>query len=116
MVPQFMARFENTVLLNELPFEVLKKILLESYESPFVRSRRFFKTLGIRLQLDDLAASLIAEAAAKDSRTGARALRPLFTEIVNPYEFDPDHQGELPEGEEGLRVLEITPDMARAVI
>jgi ATP-dependent Clp protease ATP-binding subunit ClpX len=116
MVPQFMARFENTVLLNELPFEVLKKILLESYESPFVRSRRFFETLDIRLELDDLAASLIAEAAGKDSRTGARALRPLFTEIINPYEFDPEHKGELPQGEDGRRVLEITPDMARAVI
>jgi ATP-dependent Clp protease ATP-binding subunit ClpX len=116
MVPQFMARFENTVLLNELPFEVLKKILLESYESPFVRSRRFFKTLGIHLQIDDLAASLIAEAASKDSRTGARALRPLFTEIVNPFEFDPDHGGELPQGEDGMRILEITPNMARAVV
>jgi ATP-dependent Clp protease ATP-binding subunit ClpX len=89
MVPQFMARFDKLVLLNDLPMDVLKEILLEAYDSPFVRSRRFFATLGIDLEIDDLAAALIAEEAAKESRTGARALRDIFTEIVNPYEFDP---------------------------
>ena len=115
MVPQFMARFENTVLLNDLNIDVLKKILLESYESPFVRSRRFFKIMHIDLSIDDLAAALIAEAAAKDSRTGARALRPIFAEIVNPFEFEPDHDGELPQMD-GRRQLQITPDMVKAVI
>lgn len=89
MVPQFMARFDKVVLLNDLPMEVLKEILLEAYDSPFVRSRRFFATLGIDLEIDPLAAALIAEEAARESRTGARALRDIFTEIVNPYEFDP---------------------------
>ncbi len=92
MVPQFLARFDKTVLLADLGFDSLREILLHSHDSPFVRSRRFFATLGIDLTIDDLAASLIAEQAAKDPRTGARALRPLFSEIVNPLEYDPwDH-------------------------
>ena len=116
MVPQFMARFENTVLLNDLSIEVLKQILLKSYESPFVRSRRFFKVMGIDLEIDDLAAALIAEEASRDSRTGARALRPIFTEIVNPFEFDPEQDDLLSDLGEGRRRLTVTPDMVRDVI
>ena len=39
MVPQFMARFDNVVLLRDLDVDVLKEILLHSLDSPFVRSR-----------------------------------------------------------------------------
>ena len=34
-------------------------------------SRRFFEMMEIRLEIEDLAAALIAEEAAKESRTGA---------------------------------------------
>ncbi len=116
MVPQFMARFENTVLLEDLSIRVLREILLKSYESPFVRALRFFETLGIHLEIEDLAASLIAEAAAKDSRTGARALRPIFSEMINPFEFDPLHAGDLPAREGGGHTLMVTADMVRKVL
>jgi ATP-dependent Clp protease ATP-binding subunit ClpX len=112
MVPQFVSRFDNTVLLNDLAIPVLKEILLKSYESPFVRSRRYFEVLGISLEMEDLAAALIAEEAAKDSRTGARALRPLFSEIVNPLEFEPG-AAELAPREGGGSTLTITADMVR---
>ena len=115
MVPQFMARFENTVLLNDLSTRVLEEILLKSYESPFLRSRRFFEVMGIELEIDPLAAALIAEAAVKDSRTGARALRPIFAEIVNPLEFDPWGSGLLDETGDS-RTLHIDADMARKVL
>ena len=112
MVPQFLSRFDNTVLLNDLAIPVLKEILTKSYDSPFVRSRRFFKVLDIDLQIDDVAAAMIAEEASKDTRTGARALRPIFAEIVNPFEFNPrgDHLESIDGG--GHR-LQITPDMVR---
>jgi ATP-dependent Clp protease ATP-binding subunit ClpX len=116
MVPQFMARFENTVLLYDLSHKVLKEILLKSYESTFVRSRRFFKVMDIALEIDELAAALIAEEAVKDSRTGARALRPIFAEIVNPLEFDPWHSEALVKRPEGGHLLRITADMARQVL
>ncbi len=116
MVPQFMARFENTVLLNDLSIKVLQEILLKSYESPFVRARRFFEVLGIGLEIEDLAAALIAEAAVKDSRTGARALRPIFSELINPFEFDPRHAGELAPREGGGSKLVVTADMVREIL
>ncbi len=112
MVPQFVSRFDNTVLLNDLGIPVLKEILLKSYESPFVRSKRYFEVLDITLEMEDLAAALIAEEAAKDSRTGARALRPLFSEIVNPLEFDPGG-AELEPREGGGSLLRVTADMVR---
>ena len=37
MVPQFMARFDNVVLLRDLDVAVLKSILLNSLDSAYVR-------------------------------------------------------------------------------
>lgn len=116
MVPQFMARFDKVVILNDLSVDVLKEILLHSYDSPFVRTRRFFATLGIELVLDDLAASMIAEEAVKESRTGARALRDIFSEVINPYEFDPWGPGGIVETGDGSWRLEITPDIVRLAL
>ncbi len=116
MVPQFMSRFDNVVLLRDLDVEVLREILLHSLDSPYNRSRRYFEVMDIRLDIEDLAAALIAEEAEKNTRTGARALRTVFARIINRLEFDPwQHQGlaELPEG--GHR-LTITADMARRAI
>jgi len=89
MVPQFMARFDKVVVLNDLNTAVLKEILLHSWDSPLARTRRYFDSLEVELDIDDLAAALIAEKAAQENRTGARALRDVFSEIVNPLEFDP---------------------------
>lgn len=116
MVPQFMARFENNVLLRDLSLKVLKEILLQSYESPFVRSRRYFKVMDIELRMEDLAASLIAEEAAKDSRTGARALRPIFGDLINPLEYDPWSSELLKQQADGSQLLEITTDMVRKIL
>ncbi len=115
MVPQFMARFDNIVLLQDLSVDVLKEILLKSYDSPFVRSKRFFEVRGIELEIEDLAAALIAEAAEKHSRTGARALRTIFGKIVNRLEFDPEGSGRLKASDDG-ELLVITADMARRAI
>jgi ATP-dependent Clp protease ATP-binding subunit ClpX len=112
MVPQFMARFDQTVLLNDLGADILREILLSSYDSPYLRSQRYFEIMGIELAMEDLAAALIAERAAKDARTGARSLRPIFSEIANPFEFDPWGREELQELGTGWR-LEITADMVR---
>ena len=115
MVPQFMARFDKLVLLNDLSVAVLREILLQSHDSPYVRSKRYFATLGIELDIEDLAASLIAEEAAKESRTGARALRDIFTEIINPFEFDPWSKPEL-DKVEGRRRLTVTAELVQRTL
>ena len=104
MVPQFMARFDKTVMLSDLSSAVLQEILLHAYDSPFIRSQRYFETMRIALEIEDLAAALIAEEATKESRTGARALRSVFAEIINPFEFDPWSQGHLEETDGGWRL------------
>lgn len=113
MVPQFMARFDNVVLLRDLTVEVLKEILLSSYDSPYVRSKKYFEIMGIELAIEDMAAALIAEEAEKHTRTGARALRTIFGKIVNRFEFDPFSGSALEEtGEDAWRLV-ITADMVR---
>ena len=116
MVPQFMARFDKVVILNDLPVEVLKEILLHAYDSPYVRSKRFFATLDIELGIEDLAASLVAEQAVKESRTGARALRDVFSEVINPWEFDPWGRDGLEKLDGGGWRLTVTADMVRETL
>ena len=116
MVPQFLARFDQTVLLNDLGPDVLKEILLHSFDSPFVRSRAYFAVMDIELALEDLAAALIAEKAARDARTGARSLRPIFSDLVNAFEFDPWSQEALETLAEGRYRLLITSDLVREAL
>ncbi len=113
MVPQFIARFDNVVLLRELGVDVLKDILLSAVDSPFVRSRRYFEVLKISLEIEDLAASLIAEQAEKNVRTGARSLRTVFGKIINRLEFDPWNHEALEALPDGGHLLRISADMVR---
>jgi ATP-dependent Clp protease ATP-binding subunit ClpX len=113
MVPQFIARFDNVVLLSDLGPAVLKEILLNAVDSPLVRSRRFLEVMGIALEIDDLAAALVAEQAEKHARTGARALRTIFARIINPLEYDPSDGGHLETLPGGGKRLLVTADMVR---
>jgi len=79
MVPQFMARFDNVVLLRDLDVAVLKEILVASLDSPYIRSKAYFEVMEIELEIEDVAAAMIAEAAELNIRTGARALRTVFS-------------------------------------
>ncbi|MDY7093736.1 MAG: AAA family ATPase [Acidobacteriota bacterium] len=116
MVPQFMARFEKVVVLNDLSVSVLREILMESFDSPWVRARQFFRVMKIELDMEDLAAALIAEHAAKDTRTGARALRPVVSEILNPLEFNPWDHPSLEKTDDEHYHLTVSADMARKAI
>ena len=116
MVPQFMARFDDVVLLRDLDTPVLKEILLKSVDSPYLRSKRYFEVLGIDLVIDDVAAGMIAEEAAKSTRTGARALRTVFGKIANRLEFDPWTYEGLEEVSGGGKRLLISTEMVRRVI
>ena len=116
MVPQFMARFDKVVVLNDLNTAVLKEILLHSYDSPLARSRRYFEAVGIELELEDLAAGLIAEKAAQENRTGARALRDIFSEVVNPLEFDPTSGAEPDPGDPARQRIYVDAERVRRFV
>jgi ATP-dependent Clp protease ATP-binding subunit ClpX len=116
MVPQFMARFDNVVLLRDLDVAVLKEILVSSLDSPYIRSKKFFEVMNIELEIEDVAASMIAEAAEENIRTGARALRTVFNKIINRLEFDPwQHKG-LEEKAGGGHRLVVTQEMAKRAV
>jgi len=116
MVPQFIARLDTVVLLAELGVDSLKSILLNAYDSPFVRSKRYLDVMGIELEIEDLAATLVSEQAEKHSRTGARALRTIFSKIINPIEFDPWGSGELADSDGGRKRLRVTAPMVRRAL
>ena len=116
MVPQFMARFDNVVLLRDLDVAVLKEILVASLDSPFIRSKAYFEVMDIELEIEDVAAAMIAEAAELNIRTGARALRTVFSKIINNLEYDPwEHEG-LEEKKDGGHRLVVTQEMAKRAI
>ncbi|HYH45227.1 MAG TPA: AAA family ATPase [Thermoanaerobaculia bacterium] len=89
MSPQFLSRFDAVVLLQDLSIDELVRIFLESPDSGFQQSRRYFEGRGIHLALSPAAARRIAAEAARQPRLGARALKEAFRRVIRDYEFDP---------------------------
>ncbi|MDH3746260.1 MAG: AAA family ATPase [Acidobacteriota bacterium] len=89
MSPQFLSRFDTTVLLHELTEDQLIQIFLESPDSDFLPSRDFFARLGIDLKITTDAVRAIAQQAVRQRRLGARALKEVFRRSMRDYEFDP---------------------------
>jgi ATP-dependent Clp protease ATP-binding subunit ClpX len=89
MLPQFLSRFDNSIILEDLHAGILKRIFLEPRDSVFLASKNFFLRYGINLEIEDEAARKIAEEASRSSRIGARALKAVWGRIIKPYEFDP---------------------------
>jgi ATP-dependent Clp protease ATP-binding subunit ClpX len=89
MQPQFLSRFDNAVILEDLTSDTLAKIFAEPRDSVFRTSQGFFRNYGIELEITDSAVKAIAEEASKSSRIGARALKSVYGRIIKPFEFDP---------------------------
>src|SRR5215207_6325523 len=89
MQPQFLSRFDNAVILEDLTSETLARIFAEPRDSVFKASQGFFQKYGIELDITPGAIKVIAEEAAKSSRIGARALKSIYGRIIKPFEFDP---------------------------
>jgi ATP-dependent Clp protease ATP-binding subunit ClpX len=89
MQPQFLSRFDNAIILDDLNSGLLKRIFLETRDSVFRASQSFFDKYGIDLEITDEAAQKVADEAAKSSRIGARALKAVYGRIIKPFEFDP---------------------------
>lgn len=89
MQPQFLSRFDNAVILEDLTAGTLSRIFRDTDESVFQVSRSFFRNYSIDLEITDAAVQRIAEEAAKSSRIGARALKSVYGRIIKPFEYDP---------------------------
>ncbi len=89
MQPQFLSRFDNSIILEDLHSGLLTRIFTETRDSVFQASRGFFGKYEIDLEITDDAIRRIADEAAKSSRIGARALKAVYGRIIKPFEFDP---------------------------
>ena len=105
MLPQFLSRFDNSIILEDLHAGILKRIFLEPRDSVFLASKNFFLRYGIELDIEDEAARKIAEEASRSSRIGARALKAVWGKIIKPYEFDPFSHEEVRKNGERHRLV-----------
>jgi ATP-dependent Clp protease ATP-binding subunit ClpX len=88
--PQFLARFDAVVLLNNLGVEALEQVFLEAADSGYQQAKAYFESRNTQLSLSEAAIRRIAREAAKSPRLGARALREVFRRVIRGYEFEPD--------------------------
>lgn len=88
--PQFLSRFDATVLLEDLTEDHLVRIFLESPDSAFRQSEQYFEQIGVPLALSPGAARRIAREAARQPRLGARSLKEVFRRVIRDYEFRPE--------------------------
>jgi ATP-dependent Clp protease ATP-binding subunit ClpX len=106
MQPQFLSRFDNAIILEDLNAGLLARIFMETRDSIFQASRNFFLKYGIELEISEGAVRRIADEASKSSRIGARALKAVWGRIIKPFEFDPFSQPEV-RSEAGRRFLRV---------
>jgi ATP-dependent Clp protease ATP-binding subunit ClpX len=97
MQPQFLSRFDNAIILEDLHAGTLSRIFVEPDDSVFRASKGFFKKYEIDLEITEGAIRKVAEEAARSSRIGARALKAVWGKIIKPFEFDPFSQDDVKE-------------------
>jgi ATP-dependent Clp protease ATP-binding subunit ClpX len=90
MTPQFLARFDSIVLLDNLGIDELVKIFLETPDSGLQQTRAYFASRGLQVAISGAAVRAIAATAARQPRLGARALKEAFRRVVRDLEFDPE--------------------------
>lgn len=110
MTPQFLGRFDEVIVLNDLTISGLIRIFIEPPDALYREARRYFRSLGIELQVTKEALRKLAEFAHENHRLGARALRMVFKRVLRGLEFDPEGSYVV-EKIEDKKVLRVTRDM-----
>jgi ATP-dependent Clp protease ATP-binding subunit ClpX len=110
MTPQFLGRFDEIIILNELTVKGLMRIFVEPKDSLYREARRYFGGMGIELQITKEGLRALAEQAYDHGRIGARALRMIFKRVMRGIEFDPLSSPYVQE-REGRKLLRVTRDM-----
>jgi len=115
MMPQFMARFGNVIMLKDLGPQDLARIFTDVPDAIWPAAQDYFKRFGIDLQITEDAMHRLVDRAAENSRLGARALWEIFAKVIGEYEFDPRGTGAV-EQRNGQDVLELTGEMVEAAL
>lgn len=115
MQPQFLSRFDNALILDDLDSSLLRRIFLETRDSVFLASKRFFEKYGIELEITEDAANKVAEEAARHSRIGARALKSVYSRIIKPFEFDPFSHDEVQQNGDQHKLVIDEPMVVRSL-
>lgn len=89
MLPQFLSRFDNAVVLEDLTANDLRIIFMEPSNALFKTSQKFFRRFNVQLSITDKAQKMIAATAAEHARIGARALKDVYGRVIKRFEFDP---------------------------
>ena len=95
MQPQFLSRFDNSIILEDLHPGLLKRIFTEPRDAVLTASKNFFKQYDIDLEITEAALNRVAHEASMRSRIGARALKAVWGRVIKPFEFDPFTQAEV---------------------
>jgi ATP-dependent Clp protease ATP-binding subunit ClpX len=115
MQPQFLSRFDNAIILEDLHSGLLKRIFTETSDSVFRASQSFFRKYDIDLEITDGAVQRIADEAVKSSRIGARALKGVYAKVIKPFEFDPFSHAEVERSDARHRLV-ISEDLVRKAL
>jgi len=110
MTPQFLGRFDEIIVLNDLTINGLMRIFVEPADSPYREARRYFNSLGIELKITRDGLKLLAERAYENHRLGARALKNVFKRVLRGIEFNPE-ESYLVEEKEGRKILTLSKDI-----
>jgi ATP-dependent Clp protease ATP-binding subunit ClpX len=105
MQPQFLSRFDNAIILEDLTPKILGRIFTEPRDCIFLASANFFRRYGIELQITEAAVRRVADEASRSRRIGARALKAVWSKVIKPFEFDPFSQPQLKREAEGYRLI-----------
>lgn len=106
MAPQFVSRFSDIAVLENLGHNELRQILLTAPDSPLQIAKKYFQAMDFDLELTTEAQELILSKATESSRIGARALRETLGRVIAPMEFDPTVSPCLRE-EQGKKILTV---------
>jgi ATP-dependent Clp protease ATP-binding subunit ClpX len=87
MIPEFVGRFNSIANCNELTVEDLVNILQTPKNAILKQYQQLFKEENVELQFTEEALLAIAEKA-KETGTGARALRMLVENLLRDYMFE----------------------------
>jgi ATP-dependent Clp protease ATP-binding subunit ClpX len=86
LIPEFTGRLPLVARFQDLPRDMLVRILIEPRNCLYNQFREIFRNEGVELTVERLVFEQIADIAV-EYRTGARSLRGIFEELLTPILF-----------------------------